>query len=245
MKHQHGSFGTAGITLVSVLLWFTAVDARNAQAILDGYETPSENQQKIIDSLVTDLGHQRALIEEHFSDLITMAMIREDGTTEIPFAPFIRDEVGRRERHLINESAMIKWKDQSIEEVTFQQRKGLIGSGQIVKREIKYRVTASQTEATDVSLDFVVSELADGSRWERVNFRLPTTSAGERDHKETVEVRGMRQEMDVIYIRNIEVRIEILRENVRLTKDLRRRIEWLVSHEAQNRRSSIGKYLTF
>lgn len=231
--------------LIAMITGFLTSTPGSAQESINKVEDPTEIQQKVIDSIFRDISEEQQFIQRHFKDLQDLQMIDEQGQTVILLSTKIRNEVGTRERHLINERAVIQWKNENIQEITFHQRKGLIGGGNVLKRELKYHVMPREADTAMTPIDFVVSEFINTTNGDSVNFRYPSGSGEVRDHKEVIQVRGVKKEMMVIYIRDVQSRIEILRENVRMLKHLRRRIEWLIAYEAKNRKNNIRKYLEF
>ncbi len=216
-----------------------------AQVNINKIDEPSEVQQEIIDSIFSDLSYEQNIIQSYFQDLEDLDMVDQNQKTRLSLATTIKSEPVRREHYLINEEAFIQWKGKNIVDITFYLRKGLIGTGVIIKRHLTYHVIPTTTDTTAPPIDFVVSEYINTNMGENVNFRYPAGTGSVRDHKEKVNIGGVEKEIMVIYIRDVNSRIKILRENNRLLNRLRRRIEWLIDKRMNMRKNKVKRYLDF
>ncbi len=208
-------------------------------------EVPTESKQKKIDSLFSEMSYEQSKLQKLYQDLEDAQLIDSSGRTMVTLSDETQTIYGSRYKFLVNERAVVTWKNKQIMTITFHQRKGLMGTGNILKRRLVYYVQPEKTDVASQPIDFTVSEFVNTDKGDNVNFRYPAASGPVRDHKEVVNLNGIKREMMVIYIRDVESRIEVLEENLRLLKFLRRRLNWLLKYQAESRKNKIRRFIEF
>ena len=194
---------------------------------------PNEEEKIVIEGLQQDITATEADITTYYTDMKERGRISADGMTELPLNVQVLGSYGRREKYLFNESASIKWNGEKIESFAFDLRKGEIGTVNVLKKRITYRANQGQN-----TVNMIVIEYLSSGQGQKVSFRFPTaTETDVRDRVEEVELNGIKHQMQVIFIRDVPTRITMLRENLRLLKLLKRRLDWTIrSENARNER---------
>lgn len=198
-------------------------------------QQPDEIQKRVIAGLMQEISSEQRDIQKYYIDLKEKSRIRGNNETEVPLLSETRSDYGTRDRYLYSEEGHIFWKGEQIGSILFLQRRGLIGTGNILTKRISYDVSQGD-EAISGDINYIVTEELTSGRGLNVNFRFPAEKETDiRDREENMEVDGIRRMMKIVYVRNVETRISILRENLKMLKLMHRRVDWLIRSE--NRRN--------
>lgn len=187
--------------------------------------------------------------------------VDENNLTLIPMEATVETYYGQRQRYVYNELARIQWTDDGkIDQFLFEQRRGWVGQGHVLLKKLSGTSIADadfgpRPLETDVPqqgmvaplesdpLNLVVNELLSSGKGMFINFRFAGENKKVRDHYEDIEYQGRIVNIQVIYVRTPEQKINILREYLRLLRLLERRIDWNVRSEQQRRQNEIERVL--
>ncbi|MBX7059329.1 MAG: hypothetical protein K1X75_14795 [Leptospirales bacterium] len=199
------------------------------QKLLNGYRTELENK-----SCGTLYGGEN----------IICAYYRIDASTQRSIVPLTAQQetiYGQRQRYVYNEQAIMQWQGNDIKNYVFESRRGFIGKGQVLWRRLSGNSIVN-AGAAETPLNLEVNEILASGRGLMVNFRFPN-APDVRDGKEQVEIDGQRREIDVIYVRDPETKINMMREYLRQLRLLERRLDWNIRAEAARREAEVGRLL--
>jgi len=185
--------------------------------------------------------------------------VSENNLTMIPLEAAVETYYGQRQRYVYNEMARIQWTpDGKVEQFLFEQRRGWVGQGHVLLKKLSGTSIADAdfgTRPVDTELpenpeplqtdplNLVVNELLSSGKGMFINFRFAQEQERVRDHYEDIEYHGRTVNIQVIYVRTPEQKINLLREYLRLLRLLERRIDWNVRSEQQRRQNEIERVL--
>lgn len=210
-------------------------------------EEPNMSQQQVIDSIFTEMAKATKEIESIHESLAEQKLIDSESKTVVPYQSMVLENQGGMDRQLLTESAVIQWNGAQIQNVTFHQRKSTLGTGNMLKRQLTYNAQPpeDQTDSAVSPLDIVISEFVSTTEGDHMNFRYPATTGEVKDHYEKIDVRGIEKKVMIVYVRDVQSRVDILRENLRLMKTLSRRLKWMLRYEAEKRKDKVRRFIEF
>lgn len=181
-------------------------------------------------------------IEKYHTDMKESGRIYKD-SSKLPVTSEIQTYYGQRDRYKLDEEATISWTGDKISAITFQQRRGMLGRGYVVQKRFKVTSFAvgDGTKGGTV-VDLVVDELLESGRGLYVNFRFPGDQPV-RDHEEEIEINGKKRTYNVVYVRDVDQKINLLREYLRMVQLTWRRIDWVVRAENARKSAEITRIL--
>lgn len=179
--------------------------------------------------------------------------IDQNGVSLVPLTSQVETYYGQRQRYVYNEQVSIKWNGPKIVGFDFSMRRGYIGKGQVLLKSLAGNsiITGepaaggqAQTTAAEAPLNLVVNELLSSGKGLYVNFRFPDQQMQDvRDRYEDIEVDGQKRNIQVIFIRDPDQKIRVMREYLRLLRLLERRLDWNVRAETARRASEVQRIL--
>ncbi len=202
---------------------------------------PSEEERAIIESIKKEIYEEKMIIQKYYIDLKEKNRIEENQESQVPMKAEKHIFYGEKKRYLYNELGVIRWNGDQIASVRFQQRRGEMRSGNILKKYISFDFPASPSS---MNINLIVVEHLTSGQGDRINFRFPPEGAEDiRDRMEEVTVNGISMPMMVVYIRNVKTRIDMLRESLDLMKLMRRRVDWMVRSDATRKSNRVQQLL--
>lgn len=202
--------------------------------------------QKLV---IKDLHHQIAQVQEdiakYYREMKDRNLINPDTQTSfIPLTSEEQTEWGVRGRFIHTESGIINWNGDKIVSFKFDQRSGKIGQGYVAKKSLSgSTITSPDTiDVNEAPMNLFVNELLDSGRGLFVNFRFPDSIAV-RDHEEQMNIEGITRPVQIVYVRDSDQRIEILRDYLRLLKLLERRIDWVIRSDSARKGFEIERIM--
>ncbi len=222
-----------------------ASSSEGRQNEFNAVEMPDEVETRVIKDLQRQIARVQADISRYHKEMKDHNLIDPvKQISRIPMLAEVQTEYGVRGRNVFNEQGLIEWNQDKIVSFTFEQRSGKVNQGYVARKQLKGQ-TITDPEKMGVNespLNLVVVELLDSGRGQSVNFRFPT-SAEAVDVKEEIEFDGVKREMMVVFVRNVDQRIAILREYLSLLRLLERRIDWVIRAEEQRKALEIERIL--
>ena len=169
--------------------------------------------------------------------------IQADGVSLIPITATIETFYGQRERYVLNEVASVKWEGEKPVSFRFDTRRGTIGAGAVLLKQLSGNsIAGAAAGSPDVPLNLVVNELLSTGKGQFVNFRFPSEETL-RDRKEEIEIDGVKQEIDVVFVRDPNQQIRIMREYLAKLKLLNRRLDWMARSKEARKAAEIERLL--
>ncbi len=181
-------------------------------------------------------------IEKYHTDMKESGRIFKD-FSRLPVTSEIQTYYGQRDRYKLDEEALITWAGDKISAITFQQRRGMLGRGYVVQKRFKVTAfTVGDGTKGGTVVDLIVEELLESGRGLYVNFRFPGDQAS-RDHEEEIEIEGKKRTYNVVYVRETDQKINLLREYLRMVHLTWRRVDWVVRAENARKSAEITRIL--
>jgi hypothetical protein len=232
--------------LICVTVGVTLTPPLGAVEEFTKVKQPTEEQKFTIKRLYGDIAEVQTDINLYFKDLQERNKIRNDSTV-IPLTSVIQVKYGERGRNIFNEHVTIKWNGDKAVSYVFSQRQALIGSGQVIKKRLSASSIAGEVIEDDKTLgnkamNLYVNEILTSGKGLTINFRFPTEE-DLRDREEIIDVDGRKVKVLVVFVRQPNEKIRILREFYRLLKLTLRRIDWMVRVEEERKAAEIQRLL--
>lgn len=194
-------------------------------------QQPNEMQKRIIADLMQEISSEQKDIQKYYTDLKEKNRIQGNNETIVPLMAETRSDFGSKQRFFYSEEIRITWKGEQIGSLLFLQRRALIGTGNVLVKRISYDVSQGD-DGIQGDINYTITEELESGRGMNVNFRFPSEKEEDiRDREESMEVDGIKRMMKIVYVRNVETRISILREDLRMLKLAHRRIDWVIRSE--------------
>lgn len=204
---------------------------------------PNKEQLEQIKFLEERIAETVKSIEKYHTDMKETNRIYKD-SSKVPITSEIQTYYGQRDRYKLDEAATIAWTGDKISVLAFEQRRGMLGRGYVVRKRFKVTgfTVGDEKGKGGTVVDLLVEELLESGRGLYVNFRF----AGDqpvRDHEEEIEVDGKKRTYNVVYVRETEQKINILREYLRMVELTWRRVDWVVRVENSRKAAEIARIL--
>jgi hypothetical protein len=173
--------------------------------------------------------------------------IQENGVSLVPLTATVETFYGQRQRYMLNEEASIQWDQERPVSIRFDSRRGELGKGAVLIKRLSGKAAPAPAASADdgvatAPLNLVVNEMLSSGRGQFVNFRF-ATEAEVRDRREEIEIDGRKLEIDVVFVRDPNQKIGIMREYLRMLKLLNRRLDWMVRAANARRTAEIERML--
>lgn len=186
--------------------------------------------------------------------------IDENGISLIPLMATKETFYGVRQRYILNESAAIYWKDEKPDFFRFDTRRGALGKGAVlIKRlsgnsiapppatEGQAEQPAPETQGQDAQnaatpLNLIVNELLSSGKGQFVNFRFPD-GAEARDFVEKSDVDGTEKQINVVFVRDANQQIRIMRDYFKKLRLLDHRLDWMARAKDARKAAEIERLL--
>ena len=228
------------VTLMTVAFPVSAVEE------FTRVKQPTDEQKFTIKRLYGDIAEVQTDIDLYFKDLQERGKTAND-TTIIPLTSVVQVKYGVRSRNVFNEHVTIKWEGDKAVSYIFSQRQARIGEGQVIKKRLSASSIAGQVIEDDKTLgnkamNLYVNEILTSGKGLTMNFRFPTEE-DLRDRKEIIDIDGRKVEVLVVFVRQPNEKIRILREFHRLLKLTLRRVDWMVRVEEERKAAEIQRLL--
>ena len=171
-------------------------------------------------------------LEDLFPVLSKAKLAPASGMMRVPLSARTDTEYGHRERELVHEDVEAVWSDGTISSLVFFERRSVQGGGPLRKRRWYLRPSFSDStrkSPAGLSMHLIVDEVfASGTR--NVHHFWFDTAAFLRNGKPSSEVPADAAEPDLrtVAVESQERRVSFLREAIRLTELLERRLVWVV-----------------
>jgi len=231
----------------SLLIFLSFVGTSNSLPEFTKVQKPTTEQIRTINGLYFEISQVQGDIERYYKDLKEKGLVKENSTV-YPLTEVVQSYYGEKKKFVLSEIGIIKWQGDKLDSFTFEQRRSKIGTGYIVKKRLSATSLASHSEnelgsENAQALDFYVNEILSSGKGLTINFRFPT-NPDVRDREEEIEINGQKRKVLVVYVRNQNQKIGMIREYFRLLKLLLRRIDWNVRVENQRKAAQIQRLMT-
>ncbi|MCR9142832.1 MAG: hypothetical protein NXI24_11315 [bacterium] len=228
-----------------------------AQNILDEveYEASDELQKAQIEYAERNIYEVSRKIERYYSFLQRMGLARDGELSRIPLQATMRTEWGKRERKIYNGTMQIEWNGGRIASIMFEERKGVAGSGHLLRKTWYIREIGKKEARTNaagqnedkivfdgISMNIVIGEKADSLYTRYYNYRF-FTGRDLRDNDRDIGLPeyAALKDSPVIPVREPNQRIKLLREYLDALRLLERRINYLAYTQLQGEDSLLNK----
>ncbi len=233
------------ITLFVLICAMLAVPL-NAVEEFTKVKTATAEQEFTIKRLYGEIAEVQTDINVYYKDLEERGKIYEKQTV-IPLTSVVQVQYGERNRNVFNEHVMIKWEGDKAVSYIFSQRQAQLGTGQVIKKRLSASSIAGEEIKDDKTLgaramNLFVNELLTSGKGLTINFRFPTDE-DIRDREEEIDIDGRKIRVAVVFVRQPNEKIRILREFHRLLKLTLRRIDWMVRVEEERKAADIQRLL--
>ncbi|MCR9142674.1 MAG: hypothetical protein NXI24_10520 [bacterium] len=170
--------------------------------------------------------------------------IQDNGVSLIPLTATVETFYGQRQRYILNEAATVSWQEGKPVSFRFDIRRGAIGKGAVLMKRLSGNTIAGTATADSAKapLNLVVNELLSSGKGQFVNFRFPTEEA-ERDRKEEIDIDGRKKEIDVVFVRDPNQKIRIMRTYLKKLKLLEHRLDWMARAKDARKAADIERLL--
>ena len=170
--------------------------------------------------------------------------IQDNGVSVVPITATVETFYGQRQRFVLNEEATIRWENEKPVSFRFDTRRGAIGKGAVLIKRLSGNSIAepAAANAAQPPLNLIVNELLSSGKGQFVNFRFPTEKEV-RDRKEEIDIDGRKSEIDVVFVRDPNQKIRIMREYLESLKLLERRLDWKARSEEARKAADIERLL--
>ncbi|MBE7440377.1 MAG: hypothetical protein HS115_18145 [Spirochaetales bacterium] len=204
-------------------------------------EEPTPEQVATMQTIVKEIAEVQQDISTYFKDLEERGLITQNQSS-IPLTADVQTYYGDRNRYLLNEQGIINWQGEKIASFTFEQRRAVPRTGYIVKKRISANTVVDMNKQELV--DLYVNEILTSGKGMTLNFRFAQPGEDLRDRTEVIDVGGGRkQQVQVVYVRNMNQKLSIAREYKRLLKLLLRRLDWMVRSEEARKAAQIERLM--
>lgn len=194
-------------------------------------------------------------VESYYKFLNRVGLAQDGKLSRIPLEATMQTEWGRRERKIYNGTMQIQWNAGRIVSVMFQERKGISGSGyllrktwyiqEIGKKEPRQNAAGQNEEVVvfdGISMNIVIGEKADSLYTRYYNYRFFTgKDLRDNDRDIALPEYAALKDSPVIPVREPKQRIKILREYLDALRLLERRINYLSYTQLQGEDSLLNK----
>lgn len=240
------------VLVVLFALGYSPILGQEAENKLDQYdpvtdntaiEKPTVDQQHQIDTLFSQIQEVEQSITSFYPDLKELNMIDEHDYTVLDLKNIVKPTYGTTERNLYTEYAIIKWQGKEISKIIFKQRKSLLGSDKTIRRIITYNVMPEGTDTLQSPINVIAQEFISDLLGGYTNYRYPSTTGRVRDHRDEMVIEGQKREVPVVYIRDVDSRVSILREHLRLLRVMELRIRYYVYRMTRQKRERMQRFI--
>ncbi|MCB1324007.1 MAG: hypothetical protein H7A21_01260 [Spirochaetales bacterium] len=233
---------------------FTRVREPNADqaAVLTTLTQEIQALQAKIASYYVDLeeynpeqrGEEEACVQYHGGEMIYCEYYHLNTETRRTYIPLVETRevnYGQRERHFLSEIGFIEWENEQPKSFVFVQRRALLGTSEILNKIVSGNMIAGHDQAEVGTngnvVNLQVNELLAQGQGALVEFRLPPGNLSPdasgnrhvRDESEERLIGGVPRSVEIVYLRDPNRRIEIMREYVRLLILMERRLSWHIT----------------
>lgn len=200
-------------------------------------EKPTEDQAKSIRSLLDQIKKESEQISTYYKDLKERDKINDKNQTLFPLRAELERNPGNPARGVLNVSAMINWSGEKPVQVVFHQRRGMVKLSYLQKRQIIFTPVEGKEpiDPANIPLEIFVIESYDSDFADYMKYLFPKGEEPVRDEIQKFQYLGIEQKLQVIYIRDVETRLETLRETRDLFKLLTRRLDWYIREDSRRR----------
>lgn len=181
--------------------------------------------------------------------------IDENGVSLVPLTATKETFYGVRQRYILNESAAIYWKSEKPDFFRFDTRRGSIGKGAVLIKRLSGNsiglpaagdegqpAAEAPADAAAAPLNLVVNELLSSGKGQFVNFRFPDGEEA-RDFVEKTDVDGTTKEINVVFVRDPNQQIRIMRDYFKKLKLLDHRLDWMARAKDARKAAEIERLL--
>ncbi|MEQ9366273.1 MAG: hypothetical protein RIF32_18685 [Leptospirales bacterium] len=170
--------------------------------------------------------------------------IQENGVSVIPLTATVETFYGQRQRFILNEAATVRWQEGKPVSFRFDTRRGALGKGAVLIKRLSGNsiVDSKLEESAKAPLNLVVNELLSSGKGQFVNFRFPSEEEV-RDRKEEIDVDGRKQEINVVFVRDPNQKIRIMRAYLEKLKLLEHRLDWMARSKDARKAATIERLL--
>ena len=219
------------------------------------YEEADELQKAQIEYAEKNIYAVSRKIETYYKFLNRMGLAADGKLSRIPLEATMQTEWGRRERKIYNGTMQIEWNAGRIVSVMFQERKGISGSGYLLRKTWYIREVGKREQRPNaggqnedvvvfdgISMNIVIGEKADSLYTRYYNYRF-FTGRDLRDNDRDVGLPeyATLKDSPVLPVRDPNQRIKILREYLDALRLLERRINYLAYTQLQGEDSLLNK----
>ena len=185
-----------------------------------------------------------ALVQYHGGEMIYCEYYHLNTETRRTYIPLVETRevnYGQRERHFLSEIGFIEWENEQPKSFVFVQRRALLGTSEILNKIVSGNMIAGHDQAEVGTngnvVNLQVNELLAQGQGALVEFRLPPGNLSPdasgnrhvRDESEERLIGGVPRSVEIVYLRDPNRRIEIMREYVRLLILMERRLSWHIT----------------
>ncbi len=171
--------------------------------------------------------------------------IQENGVSLIPLTATVETFYGQRQRYILNEAASVRWDAEKPVSFRFDTRRGALGKGAVLIKRLSGNSIANGNATENAStapLNLVVNELLSSGKGQFVNFRFPSGEEA-RDTKEEIDIDGRKAEIAVVFVRDPNQQIRIMREYLAKLKLLEHRLDWMARAKDARKAADIERLL--
>lgn len=235
-------FSITFLVLISVMLAVPLVAVEEFTKV----KSPTAEQKFTIKRLYGDIAEVQTDINIYYKDLEERGKARNN-VTIMPLTSVVQVKYGERNRNVLNEHVTIKWEGEKAVSYVFSQRQAQIGTGQVIKKRLSASSIAGEVIEDDKTLgaramNLYVNEILTSGKGLTINFRFPTEE-DVRDREEIIDVDGRKVKVLVVFVRQPNEKIAILREFYRLLKLTLRRVDWMVRVEEERKQAEIQRLM--
>lgn len=166
--------------------------------------------------------------ESLYPDLIRMKLVLPAGRMPVPLNAGLMVTYGHREREIVHEDAVVIWKDGNVAAIEFTERRAIQGGGMLRKRRW-YVTPYSDGPSGGLSLHLVVDERYPSGARNLVHFPLDTGEAIRGGQPaQALPAAEAHPDLREVPVMDHSRRTSMLREVIRLSELLERRVVWTV-----------------
>ncbi len=170
-------------------------------------EKANEKQKQIMEETLQSIREEETRLNLYYLDLKEYGLINEKNVTFFPLqALFIRNP-GSRDRHVLNESAVLYWEGEKIRTVAFLRRDSILGDTAVKRQRMQFNAGNAAGESP---VEIISMESLEFSKSKDTSYRFPPSEEPVRDRTDTIIIDGYEKNVKVVYIRDVKTRMKML-----------------------------------
>ena len=230
------------LILILFLIPVTGIFSQELTEVSSGYVV---NRKKMIQNLENQIRGSIQSLEKYHESLKVFGRIDSVNQTSIAMTSMVETPIAGRDQFIYTENAVVLWKDAKIANVAFNIVKGRAGGDFTQKKRYSLLEEEPHKEGGNysgtINLLLNMREKTENGNWESSEFRF--SDIPKLQSKEMSTYNGVPMKFLVVYVDNLDSKIEMLREYLGLLRLLELRTHKAITDAEKKQKKQMENIL--